>query len=1141
MLVAVLCAGVSAAWGEDFTLSSADEVTQNGVTVSFNKGEGSYAPTWYSAGLRLYAKNTITISSTKTIQSITFNWEKQGSKEFASVTANTGNYSHPTTTGSGTWSGTATSVTFTLGSSGQLQLNTLSVIVEGETPIPTCATPTFSPAEGTYESVQDVSISTTTQGATIYYTTDGTTPTTGSTKYINPINVSTTTTVKAIAVKEGNNNSAVATATYTINLPYTGGDYVRVSSLGYLTDGAKVIIAARYNSNVTDYYAMTASASGKPTGVFFSSITSNNGEILPESIVNSESTYYWIVKVTSDGYQFTNAKDQVLGYKSSTNFAINSNTVWAITRATSGNSAMVVGYEGFYITTNNAGRGIALNDQHNYGPYATSNNNSSDYNFYVDIFVQGATPANDPSISASDVELEHNATSGSIAYTVDNEVTGGNLTASTNSDWLTLGNEFTSPIAFTCSANQTAAPRTAEVILTYTYNTSETVTKTVTITQAANPDVIMTIANVRAQGTGDVQTKGVVTSVYGKTAYIQDANAAIAVRGNDDLTVAVGNEIKVSGTLGVYSGLLQIQNPTITVLSQNNSVTPEAMTVGQVNASTNQGWLVKIEEATVTTIDGQNVTIAEGENTVVVRFNTTPSGFAINDKLTLTGNISCYGETKQIANPTVISVIESAEPLITVDPTSINATYDGEEGNISVTYDNVDTDAIEIVFYTTAEATTTTTYSWIDAIFDEMNNVQYTIDANEGEARTAYMKIHGHDGNGNDVYSDLITISQGAQPTTEEYDLFSGDLVEGDYIIYYNGKAMNTTVTNNRLGYEEVTPSNNIITTDNAAIVWHIAKSGNYWTIYNAAEGKYAAATGTKNQATVSETLDDKALWTVTGSEAFDFVNKHNTSNKVNANLRNNGTYGFACYAEGTGGALSLYKKVETVTIDEADYVNEAYVPIEKYANVTFKRTLVEGWNGLVVPFDMTVEEAKTKFKATAVKDFTGVTYDAEKGATLVFSNATEIKAGKPFMIKATAAGTQYTFEGVQLKSDELQAISLQADEGEAKYTMTGTYQKVDLKNENFVLIQGNKYYQHNTNKESSAKAFRAYFVNESTGEALSKGINVNFDGEATGIELVENGQFANNQNGVYNLQGQKVNNAQKGVYIVNGKKIVVK
>ena len=80
----------------------------------------------------------------------------------------------------------------------------------------TVATPTFSPAEGTFTSAQNVEISTTTEDATIYYTTDGSTPTTSSNVYSSAIAISTTTTIKAIAVKDGYDNSSIATATYTI-------------------------------------------------------------------------------------------------------------------------------------------------------------------------------------------------------------------------------------------------------------------------------------------------------------------------------------------------------------------------------------------------------------------------------------------------------------------------------------------------------------------------------------------------------------------------------------------------------------------------------------------------------------------------------------------------------------------------------------------------------------------------------------------------------------------------------------------------------------------------------------------------------------------------------------------------------------
>lgn len=86
----------------------------------------------------------------------------------------------------------------------------------------TTGTPTFSPAGGTYSTSQSVTINDATAGVTIYYTIDGSTPTASSTQYTGPIAVSTTETVKAIAVSSGNQNSAVATAAYTITQNGTG-------------------------------------------------------------------------------------------------------------------------------------------------------------------------------------------------------------------------------------------------------------------------------------------------------------------------------------------------------------------------------------------------------------------------------------------------------------------------------------------------------------------------------------------------------------------------------------------------------------------------------------------------------------------------------------------------------------------------------------------------------------------------------------------------------------------------------------------------------------------------------------------------------------------------------------------------------
>ena len=78
-----------------------------------------------------------------------------------------------------------------------------------------CSTPAFSPVAGTYEGTQNVTI-TSTEGATIYFTTDGSNPTTSSNSYSAPISVSTDMTIKAYAVKSGWSDSEIGEASYTI-------------------------------------------------------------------------------------------------------------------------------------------------------------------------------------------------------------------------------------------------------------------------------------------------------------------------------------------------------------------------------------------------------------------------------------------------------------------------------------------------------------------------------------------------------------------------------------------------------------------------------------------------------------------------------------------------------------------------------------------------------------------------------------------------------------------------------------------------------------------------------------------------------------------------------------------------------------
>ena len=84
------------------------------------------------------------------------------------------------------------------------------------TATPTVPTPGLSPAPGVYASAPTISLSDTLNGSVIYYTRDGSPPSSASTRYTGPFSIGATTTVNAIAVAPGYNNSSVASGTYTV-------------------------------------------------------------------------------------------------------------------------------------------------------------------------------------------------------------------------------------------------------------------------------------------------------------------------------------------------------------------------------------------------------------------------------------------------------------------------------------------------------------------------------------------------------------------------------------------------------------------------------------------------------------------------------------------------------------------------------------------------------------------------------------------------------------------------------------------------------------------------------------------------------------------------------------------------------------
>ena len=209
----------------------ADEMMFEGVTIKTTKG--AFNPTTSGNVVNEYrfAKSSeTTISCDSKITKIVFDCiDKVGSTSyggdgFAAMDGMTVSEDTKTVT----WTGNANEVKFTA-SGHQVRATKITITIDGEA-TPTIGAPTFSPAGGTYYVAQNVEIRAA-SGATIYYTTDGSDPTTASAVYSEPINVASTTTIKAIATKD-DLVSSVASATYTIEQITTVNNIAEYVALG---------------------------------------------------------------------------------------------------------------------------------------------------------------------------------------------------------------------------------------------------------------------------------------------------------------------------------------------------------------------------------------------------------------------------------------------------------------------------------------------------------------------------------------------------------------------------------------------------------------------------------------------------------------------------------------------------------------------------------------------------------------------------------------------------------------------------------------------------------------------------------------------------------------------------------------------
>lgn len=128
------------------------------------------------------------------------------------------------------------------------------------------AAPTFSIAPGTYATAQTVVLATTTPGATLYYRTDGGTPSSASPAYTAPLTVASTETITAIALAPTYTPSTVATAAYTINLVPADFSFSAAPTSLTLTSGSTGTVALAVTPLAGFNAPVSFTCSGLPAG-----------------------------------------------------------------------------------------------------------------------------------------------------------------------------------------------------------------------------------------------------------------------------------------------------------------------------------------------------------------------------------------------------------------------------------------------------------------------------------------------------------------------------------------------------------------------------------------------------------------------------------------------------------------------------------------------------------------------------------------------------------------------------------------------------------------------------------------------------------------------------------------------------------
>lgn len=522
------------------------------------------------------------------------------------------------------------------------------------------ATPTFSPEAGEVNAGTEVTISTATPGATIYYTTNGDTPTTSSNVYSSPIVITASATIKAIAVKENYKNSAVASARYTI----PGSGWIE-TSLGSISEGDVFVIVGVKNDQP---YAM-ANNNGTTSAPSAVEVVING-----DKLASDPADYLkWNLTVTNSSYIFYPDGD-------ATNrlYCINNNNGLRV--GTGDNPEFTVSNDYLFNTGQSRYIGVYVSgDTKDWRSYTSINNNITGETFKFYKYV-AAPDTRDPA------PISWNPTSGTATMSANGTTTS--LPSLTNGDHLAVTYASSNPEVATIASDGTVTIVSGgETEISATYDGSDsnapykttTVSYTLTVTDSRPTAATPTFTpGASAVASGTTVTISCETS--GATIYYTTGNSTFSVDNwtlySEPISITTGCTLKAIAIKNNYKNS-EVASATYTISESVNNTSTEAnpYTVAEVTelisgldqSTTVENVYVKGIISEITTAyssQHQNITfnisangLTTGTQFKIYRIGAeTASTFQVGDGVELVGTAQNYGGTNPQLNANISAI-----------------------------------------------------------------------------------------------------------------------------------------------------------------------------------------------------------------------------------------------------------------------------------------------------------------------------------------------------------------------------------------------------------------------------------------------------------------------------------------------------